>query len=94
MNAAAFSRQDKEQNPGNYCHDPKCLWRIVTARGANPCQKHPVKPVVAQPTMTRAEWNAKHSDFKCVMDGRPMVLRCNPKNGGAELAPVTIIENR
>lgn len=42
MNAAAFSRQDKEQNPGNYCHDPKCLWRVVTFRGFKPCQKHPV----------------------------------------------------
>lgn len=34
-------REMKEKYPQDYCADPRCLWRVVTNRGPNPCQKHP-----------------------------------------------------
>lgn len=32
---------DKRENPDKYCKHPKCLWRIKTIRGDNPCKRHP-----------------------------------------------------
>lgn len=42
MSVAGDVRKMKEQNPEKYCHDPKCLWRVVTCQGIKPCPKHPV----------------------------------------------------
>ncbi len=30
----------KERRPELYCSVSGCLWRVVTSRGPNPCQKH------------------------------------------------------
>lgn len=42
-NPYAAARREKEQHAERYC--PKCLWKIVTRTGPNPCRNHPVKPV-------------------------------------------------
>lgn len=39
MNPAQATRLEKEKHPERFC--PKCLWRIVTTKGPNPCRKHP-----------------------------------------------------
>lgn len=50
MNTAAKVRKDKEAHPERYCRDPRCLWRVVTFQGINPCRKHPhLAPVSADP---------------------------------------------
>ncbi len=41
-NVAQQCRMDKEARPELYCRNPKCLWKIVTRRGPNPCRNHPV----------------------------------------------------
>lgn len=38
---AAKVRTEKEAHPERFCSNSKCLWRVVTARGLNPCQNHP-----------------------------------------------------
>lgn len=40
MNPAQATRIEKEQHPERFC--PKCLWRIQTSKGPNPCRNHPV----------------------------------------------------
>lgn len=35
-------RERKERSPHLFCAHPKCLWRIATAQGPNPCRNHPV----------------------------------------------------
>jgi hypothetical protein len=48
-NVAQKCRIEKEAHPELYCQNPKCLWRIVTSRGPNPCRNHPVaEPVNGQ----------------------------------------------
>lgn len=42
-NVAASVRAMKDANPDYYCHDPRCLWRVVTNRGMKPCPKHPAR---------------------------------------------------
>jgi hypothetical protein len=44
---AASVREQKEKHPANYCANPRCLWRIVDAKGnPTPCRNHPVPPTV------------------------------------------------
>jgi hypothetical protein len=52
MNPAEHSRKDKELHPERYCANTKCLWRIVTARGPNPCKNHPVAVPTASLVLT------------------------------------------
>ena len=40
MNVAASVRRSKEKYPDDYCPVKDCLWRVRTARGYKPCQKH------------------------------------------------------
>lgn len=52
-NTAARVREAKERKPEDFCAVPSCLWRTRNAAGANPCKKHPVRPVPARvPTQT------------------------------------------
>jgi hypothetical protein len=37
---AAKIRAEKEAHPERFCPNRKCLWRIVTAQGPNPCRNH------------------------------------------------------
>lgn len=49
-NVAADVRKHKETHPELYCAHPRCLWRIVTNRGPNPCRNHPLpRPVPPAP---------------------------------------------
>lgn len=41
MNIAAKVRAEKEKHPYRFCQVKKCLWRVITAHGPNPCRKHP-----------------------------------------------------
>jgi hypothetical protein len=43
MSIAAKVAAEKAAHPERFCPVPRCLWRIVTPRGPNPCQKHPAK---------------------------------------------------
>lgn len=38
---AASVAQEKERHPERFCKEPKCLWRVATRNGSNPCKKHP-----------------------------------------------------
>ncbi len=40
MHTAAKVRIEKEKHPERFCPVPSCLWRVKTAVGDNPCQKH------------------------------------------------------
>lgn len=42
MRIAAKVRLEKEAHPERFCRVKSCLWRVVTSRGPNPCQTHPV----------------------------------------------------
>lgn len=53
MNVAAKCRIEKEAHPERYCAHPRCLWKIQTALGPNPCRNHPelaAQPVAQQVT--------------------------------------------
>jgi hypothetical protein len=39
-NVAGDVRKRKEKNPGDYCPNPKCLWKVKTREGDKPCPKH------------------------------------------------------
>lgn len=41
MNIQAKVAIEKQAHPERFCKHPRCLWRIVTSRGPNPCRKHP-----------------------------------------------------
>jgi hypothetical protein len=41
MSVAASVRREKEAKPHLYCPNSKCLWKVVSREGANPCRKHP-----------------------------------------------------
>lgn len=43
MRVAAQVRIEKEKHPERFCAHPKCLWRIVTRNGLNPCRNHPTE---------------------------------------------------
>ena len=40
MNVAQQVRLAKEKYPDDFCPVKGCLWRVRTARGYRPCQKH------------------------------------------------------
>ena len=42
-NPAQAARLAKEKNPGHYCPNPRCLWRVFDARNPDvprPCPRH------------------------------------------------------
>lgn len=41
MHVAAAVRREKEAHPERFCAHPRCLWRVVTRAGRNPCRNHP-----------------------------------------------------
>ncbi len=43
MNTAAKVREEKEEHPERFCKHPRCLWRISTRSGSNPCRNHPTQ---------------------------------------------------
>lgn len=47
MNTAAKVRAEKDAHPERFCASKKCLWRIATPSGPNPCRKHPFENLVA-----------------------------------------------
>ncbi len=38
---AARVAEQKRKHPERFCPDKRCLWRVVTRQGPNPCRKHP-----------------------------------------------------
>ena len=55
-NVAASERKNKEAHPELYCSNKRCLWRIVTSKGSNPCRNHPVaKPESATQSSSTTE---------------------------------------
>jgi hypothetical protein len=45
MRIAERCREEKERHPERFCPERRCLWRVVTRAGINPCLYHPVVPV-------------------------------------------------
>ena len=48
MNVAQSVRLKKEKHPEIFCQNAKCLWRIWTLAGPNPCPNHPIAQVAEQ----------------------------------------------
>lgn len=42
MNIQVKVALEKREHPERFCKHPRCLWRVQTARGPNPCRKHPL----------------------------------------------------
>ena len=54
MRIAAKVRLEKEAHPERFCRDARCLWRVVTRLGPNPCPRHRYTTVTIDPLNPQA----------------------------------------